>query len=110
MKTIYTSALCVLFIVVSLSFTSIQKENKTIATFTGVTESDFYSFKDEKNIEILFYDIYEDVQIDLFDDENKGKKFTITWVEKQIDEYDDDGEETGDKITVKSITSLEVQS
>lgn len=107
MKTIYTVA-CVLFITISLSFTSKKTtQEKTLkATFFEVTEEDYYKFIDEEKKEVLFYDTAEDVEISLYDDEFIGKKFSITWVEKEIELFDDEGELTGQKKKVKSITVL----
>ena len=36
-----------------------------------------------------------------------GKKYTITWKTKEIEDFDEEGEETGKTITVKIITSLQ---
>lgn len=107
MKTFYTVA-CVLFITISLSFTSKKttQENTLKATFLEVTEEDYYKFIDQDKKEILFYDTAEDVEISLYDDEYIGKKFSITWVEKEIELFDSEGELTGEKKKVKSITIL----
>ena len=55
---------------------------------------------------VLFYDINEKIEISLYDDEFIDEKFKITWVEKEIDLQDDEGELTGEKKSVKSITGL----
>ncbi|MCI2229466.1 hypothetical protein MC378_09835 [Polaribacter sp. MSW13] len=109
MKTIYTVAF-VLFISASLSFTSktVVKENTLTATFKEVTEEDYYKFIDNNKKEILFYDINEEIEISLYEDEFIGKKFSITWVEKEIEITDDEGELTGEKKKVKSITKLKL--
>jgi hypothetical protein len=107
MKTLYSVAF-VLFISASLSFTSkiTVKENTLTATFKGLTEDDYYKFEDENKKTVLFYDINEEIEISLFDDEFIGNKFTITWVEKEIEMMDEEGELTGEKKIVKSITEL----
>lgn len=108
MKKLYTAAIA-LFIAVSFSAKKVtlqEKENKLIATFKSITDKEFYKFVDEKNVEHLFYDLDESIEIGLEDDIYLNKKFTITWKTKQIDELDDNGEETGEKITVKTILTL----
>lgn len=100
----------VLFFTVSLSFTSklIVNENILKATFKGVTEEDYYKFEDNDKKEVLFYDVDEEIEISLYDDEFIDQKFTITWVDKEIELTDDEGELTGEKKKVKSITKLEL--
>jgi len=107
MKTLYSVAF-VLFILVSLSFTSktTVKENTLTATFIGLTEDDYYKFEDENKKIVLFYDLNEEIEIGLYDDAFIGKKFTVSWVEKEIELMDDEGELTGEKKKVKSITVL----
>tara|TARA_R110002049_G_scaffold2457_2_gene17957 strand:- start:8201 stop:8536 length:336 start_codon:yes stop_codon:yes gene_type:complete len=109
MKTLYSVAL-VLFISASLSFTSksIIKENTLTATFIEVTEDDFFKFIDADKKEILFYDVNEEIEISLYDDDNLNKTFSITWVEKEIELTDDEGDLTGEKKKVKSITALKL--
>jgi hypothetical protein len=97
-----------LFICATLSFTSktILKENNLTATFTEVTDEDYFKFIDVNKKEYLFYDINDEVEISLYDDEYIDKKFTLTWLEKEIELTDDEGDLTGEKKKVKSITSL----
>ncbi len=98
----------VLFIATALSFTTkiTNIQNTLTATFIEVTDDDFFKFIDADKKEILFYDVIEEVEISLYDDENLNKKFKITWVEKEIELMDDEGDLTGEKKKVKSITSL----
>lgn len=97
-----------LFIATALSFTTkfSDIQNTITATFIEITNDDFFKFIDTDKKEILFYDIIEEVEISLYDDENLNKKFTITWVEKEIELMDEEGDLTGEKKKVKSITSL----
>ncbi|WP_405610513.1 hypothetical protein [Polaribacter sp. Asnod1-A03] len=108
MKTLHNVAF-VLFISASLSFTTKTSiiENTLTATYKGISEQYFYKFVDEKKVEHLFYDLDENVAFSLDDDANIGKKFTLTWKTKQIEEYDDEGDETGEKTTVKTILSIQ---
>lgn len=107
MKKIHSVAF-VLFIATALSFTTkfSDIQNTITATFIEITNDDFFKFIDADKKEILFYDIIEEVEISLYDDENLNKKFTITWVEKEIELMDEEGDLTGEKKKVKSITSL----
>jgi spore coat protein CotH len=107
MKTLYTAAF-VLFISISFSAKKITlQDNKLVATFKGITENDFYKFVDSKKVAHLFYDINVDIEIDLYDEDFIGKKFTLTWKTKEVDVLGADGEETGEKTTVKMIVTLE---
>jgi hypothetical protein len=106
MKKLFTTAL-VLLIALSFSAKKVTlQENKLVATFIGVTDTDYYKFIDDKKIEYLFYDLDENVELGLEDDENIGKKFSITWNSKEIDEIDSQGDETGVKLTVKTILTI----
>lgn len=107
MKKIHSVAF-VLFIATALSFTTkfSDIQNTITATFIEITNDDFFKFIDADKKEILFYDVIEEVEISLYDDENLNKKFTITWVEKEIELIDEEGDLTGEKKKVKSITSL----
>ncbi|QXP63809.1 MULTISPECIES: hypothetical protein [unclassified Polaribacter] len=108
MKTLYASAL-VLFITLTFSVNTIsaqEKENKIVATFKGVTETEYFKFVDEKDATILFYDLDENIELSLYEEEMIGKKFNITWSTKQIDEFDENGEATGDLTTVKTILTI----
>ena len=106
MKKLFTAAI-MLLIAVSFSAKKVTiQENKLIATFKGVTENDYYKFIDDQKVEHLFYDLDESVELGLEDDENIGKKFSITWSSKEIDEINNDGDETGVKLTVKTILTI----
>ena len=98
----------VLFITASLSFTTKNTvtENTLTATYKGTNDNEYYKFIDDKNATHLFYDYAENITLDLEDDANIDKKFILTWKTKEVDELDEEGEETGDKITVKTILSI----
>ncbi|EAR13598.1 hypothetical protein PI23P_03852 [Polaribacter irgensii 23-P] len=109
MKTAYRVAI-LLLISISLSFTNkiIVSENAITATFMEITEEDYFKFITPDKQEVLFYDIDEEVEISLYDDTYLNKKFEITWVEKEIELSDDEGDLTGEKKKVKSIISLKL--
>ncbi|QVY64569.1 hypothetical protein [Polaribacter sp. Q13] len=111
MKTLYASAF-VLFITLSFAVNTIsaqETENKIVATFKGVTEMEYFKFVDDKNATILFYDLDENIELSLYDDEFIGKKFEITWIKKEIELIDEEGNFTGEKQMVKSITAIKEQ-
>ena len=107
MKKLYAIAL-LLFVTLSLSFTSkiIAQENKIVASFNGVTEDDYYQFLDIAKNEYLFYDISEEIEISLYDNDFVGKKFAISWEEKELEIIDEEGDPTGETKIVNSITQL----
>lgn len=109
MKQLFKVAL-VLLITASYSFTSKvqEKSNKLTATFIGLTDDQYYKFIDANKKEYLFYDYSDDIDISLEDDENLNKKFAIIWVEKEINESDDEEEESDKTIKVKTITALKL--
>ncbi|KGL60137.1 MULTISPECIES: hypothetical protein [unclassified Polaribacter] len=108
MKTLYSLTAFVLFISASLSFTSKinVKENTLTATFKGLTIDDYFKFEDDNNKIFLFYDIKEDIDINLYDDELIDKKFTLTWSEIEIELTDENGDLTGEKKKGKYIIEL----
>jgi hypothetical protein len=81
-------------------------ENTVTATFIEITEEDYFRFIDADRQEFLFYDVNEDVEISLYDDDYLNKKFTISWIDKEIELTDDEGDLTGAKKIVKTITTL----
>lgn len=108
MKKLYASAFVLL---ISLSFavntiSAQETSNKLIATFKGLTETEYFKFVDAKNVPFLFYDLDENIELSLYEEELIGKKFNITWVTKVIDVIDEDGNPTDEKETVKSITAI----
>lgn len=117
MKTTYKIAI-LLFVSIFFSAQKItnQQTNTLTATYKGVTDDYMYKFVDDKNTEHLFYDYdepeYDEEEgekeegVDLSNDKNIGKKFALTWGTKEIDELDEQGEETGKKITVKTILTI----
>lgn len=106
MKKLYTVALILL---ITLSFSAkkvTSQDNTLVATYKGVTENDYYKFVDDKKVEYLFYELDETVELGLEDDENIGKKFSLTWSSREIDEINNEGDETGVKLTVKTILTI----
>ncbi|WP_088324169.1 hypothetical protein [Polaribacter tangerinus] len=109
MKKILSLAL-LLFIAISFSFSVKENQNlnKLTATYLGITEDDYYKFVDKNKKEFLFYDFDDAIEIDLYEDSYIGKNFELTWLEKEVAITDDDGEETGEKMKIKTIVSLKI--
>ena len=104
------SILIVLFVSLTIAgFTTSDKlqGKKVVATYTEFTDNGQFMFTDANNKQLLFDEVSEDVEIDLYDDAKKKKKFTITWEEEEVEVYDEEGEPTGDMQTIRRITALE---
>ncbi|MBT8318004.1 MAG: hypothetical protein HKP59_10300 [Lutibacter sp.] len=101
------------FFFISINFSGMnnsiyqQDKNTITATFNGVTEDEMFQFTDSENNSILFYRMSDEIEISLYDDELIGLTFKITWKEEEIDEYDEEGEATGQMLVVKNIIKLE---
>ncbi|WP_218597872.1 hypothetical protein [Polaribacter sp. NJDZ03] len=110
MKTLYTS-IVILFIACSFSAKKItfqETVHTLVATYIGPTENQDYKFVDDNNIEYLFYDKSKNIDFEKEDDSKINKKFILTWKNKLVDEYDSVGQQTGEKITVKTILSIKL--
>lgn len=83
-----------------------QQQEQLTATFVGLTDDYYFEFKDEKGNSVIFNEISGDVDVNLFDEEVIGKKFDITWEPYTLDETDEDGEPTGDKIPARRIIAM----
>lgn len=103
------SILITLFIslsVFALNHSETTLTKKIVATYTEFTDNGQFMFMDADKNKLLFDEVDGDVEIDLYDDANVGKKFTITWEEEEVDAYDDEGEPTGDKQIYRRILTL----
>ena len=110
MKTTMSAVLVLFFSLTSLALNNklalVPNETLT-AIYKGVTEDDKFKFVDAKGAAVIFDATGEEVETDLYDEALVGKKFTITWQNFTEDEYDDEGEPTGKKITIKTIVSIQ---
>lgn len=86
--------------------TILQEQHKFTGSFVGLTDDYYYEFKDANNKSIIFNEIINEIDVDLFDDEAIGKKFEITWEQLTIEETDDDGELTGKILDGKKIIAM----
>lgn len=87
-----------------------QDENKSIvATYEGITDDVQFMFIDGKENVLLFDDVLDDLEYDLYDDFNIGKKFTITWEEDLEEDVDLEEPENGKPIIFKTIIRLELK-
>ena len=83
-----------------------EQPTTVTATYMGTTDDGYYKFKLESGGELICEDIDYDLDIDMYDDALVGKKFKVTWMYKEIDEYDDEGEPTGKTSKIKYITNI----
>lgn len=86
--------------------TILQEQHKFTGSFVGLTDDYYFEFKDENNKRIIFNEIMNEIDVDLFEDEAVGKKFEITWEEFTIDKTDSDGEPTGETLQGKRIIAM----
>ena len=94
----------------TIGLTSCQSPKKQFTkslTFLEITENVKHKFVDaQKNI-ILFDDINDDVEINLYDDEITGTIFIVTWEEEIEEVYDNEGKPTGKTTIIKRILEIE---
>ncbi|MFT6982276.1 MAG: hypothetical protein ACJAUD_001043 [Crocinitomicaceae bacterium] len=107
-KTIYLSLILV-GITFFLSSTTAygQKTEKITAVYQGINDDGAFDFIDDKKKHVLFSEIGEELEIDLYEDEFIGSKFTITWEEDSYEIYDDEGEPTGTFEKIMRILAVE---
>ena len=98
--------LMVLFMSFNRIPSPIITENKVLGTYSGVNDDGYFIFKLNKGGSMLFHTMEEDLEVDLYDEANEGGNFEVTWVHVDIDEYDDDGEPTGETFKGRKITHL----
>jgi hypothetical protein len=114
MKTTFIKLLFLVLFITNSAFSSHQKlevksEKKTLI-FQGITVNDDFKFIDEKQVEFFFYDVDEEVEISLYDEELIGVAFEVEWKEVSIYVTDENGENTEETKIIKRIISLkEVQ-
>lgn len=100
-------ALVISTIVLSHSNEIVQEPDKKInAVYNGINDDGQFEFIYSKEEFILFDEVSDDVIIDLFDDENIGIEYSITWEEEEVEIYDEEDESTGDYEIIKTITEL----
>ncbi len=80
--------------------------NVVVATFKGVTDDGEYKFIDANKTVLLFSEISEEIDLDLSDSDNVNSKFSITWENAESEVYDEEGEPTGETVTIKRIIKL----
>ncbi len=83
-------------------------DKKLTATFMGSNDDGEYKYKDANGTMHVFQELGDDVDYDLVDDEYIGKKFAIVWEVAEADEYDDEGEATGETYNINRIISLSI--
>jgi hypothetical protein len=112
MKYIVLSVIAMLISMPAISLVNESKvsdnEKEVVATFKEVTDEMKFKFVNEKGEYIYFDEIHDDVEINLYDDENLEVKFNVFWTEEEFEELDEEGDPTGETSIVKTITKLVV--
>ena len=110
MGTHAVNSLIVVFFIVSLNFNHLiaQTENNKslVATYLGIDSDGKFEFIDHDNEFHLFDDILDDLEIDLYEDDNLNWKFEIFWEEEEVEELNEDGKPTGEKLIFKTIINI----
>jgi len=86
--------------------TILQEQYKFTGSFVGLTDDYYFEFKDANNKSIIFNEIMNEIDVDLFEEEAVGKKFEIIWEEFTIEKTDSDGEPTGETLLGKRIIAM----
>ena len=96
-----------LFVVTLLSICATnQTANKFEGTYNGLTENMEFKFTSKDGKVHLFQEYDEEITYDLYEDEFVGKKFKVTWEEKETEVIDEENEEVSVQ-KVKVITYLD---
>lgn len=82
-------------------------DNILVATYMGITEYDQFEFADSAQNSDFFDNVLDDLEINLYDEENIGNEYIVSWKEEQVDLLNEEGEETGEIKIIKTITDLE---
>jgi len=110
MKTNIVNSLLVLSIFILLGFNQAvaqtDDEKSIVATFYGIDSDGKFEFIDKNKKVHLFDDVIDDLDIDLFDDDNMNLKFEIFWEEGKVEELNEEGEPTGKKVIYKTIIKI----
>ncbi|MBN1252977.1 MAG: hypothetical protein JXA16_12650 [Bacteroidales bacterium] len=83
-----------------------QKQETLIATYKGMNDDGKFVFTDDDGNEFVFDEVSENVNVNLYDDEIIGTKFSVTWEEDFVDIFDEEGEATGETQKISVITDL----
>ncbi len=110
MKTHIANSLFVIFFIVSLglnqALAQTDEDKSIIATYFGINTDGKFEFISKDKKTLLFDDVLDDLDIDLYDDDNLNLKFEIFWEEKEVEELNEEGEPSGKKVIFKTITNI----
>ena len=108
----FNKLICLLLLFFGWTTTqSIPIEEQTfIGTYQGLNDDGYYVFKDSNNDLVILHDIDFDINIDLYDESYEGTSFEVSWEYSEIDDYDEEGDPSGETIKIKKIVALEATS
>lgn len=110
MKTRLTIVVMVLVCIIIMgfenSFVGQDEVYKTEAIYTGITDEGQFEFLDDEDENIYFDKVIDDIKLDLYDDENIDKMFSISWTEEGIMLLNESEEPTGKTRIYKTIIKL----
>ena len=95
------------WVLVSNSMSFGQELNKLTAEYVSLNEDGQFLFMDKDEKEHIFDELNFEIEIDLYDESLIGTEFKMTWREEQYEEYDDEGNPTGNYLKYRIIESLE---
>jgi hypothetical protein len=85
-----------------------QKSNEVFTgIYNGLTEDMEFQFTANNRQVYLFNEIAENLDYDLYDEVNFGKKFKVTWQKHVIEILDDEDEPTGENEEIRIIMGLQ---
>lgn len=90
----------------TLSSNGVEQTNKASGTFEGISDDGYFMFTNKEGKTMTFHEVADEMDVDLYDEENQGNTYDILWVKVEIEEYDDEGEATGETFEGKKITKL----
>lgn len=100
------SALIISLLIMSFTKPTLNVEQKIQGTFIGLDDDGFFTFKIDDKKTMIFHEQDDELEISLYDQDNEGKKFEVTWQKAEIEEYDDEGETNGESFSGKRIIHL----
>lgn len=89
----------------SSDFSSSISGKEIVGVYRGITDDFLFSFETEGGKMFFFDDVDYDVEVNLYNKENIGKKYKVVWTEEKLEI--EEGLEDESAIMVKVILELE---